>query len=170
MPATIFDIKADSSGSHNGFIAATAATRRGPCFAYFYATWCPDCTRSTPLIEKAFRALPPGGATLIMVDIGDKGSSPYTGQGVYRDKEGALRRSLAPYDLQCLPTLMHLGNETRIDKALESEQDPAKGQELVDQYMAGRPAQPGEKGVAQLGLGLIGGLALAALIVSMARK
>ena len=132
--ADVFHVESNQPSAMNAFIAATAAARGSkPVFAYFYAKWCPDCSRSTPLIDSAFETLP--GITLIKVDIGDKGNPPYTGQNVYRDESSAFRAAFAPYDLKCFPTLMLIGSDKRLDSALEAEQDATKGQALVDAFV-----------------------------------
>ena len=132
--ADVFHVESNPPGAMNAFIAATAAARGSkPVFAYFYAKWCPDCSRSTPLIDSAFDSLP--GATLIKVDIGHKGEPPYTDQNVFRNKGSHLRAAMAPYDLKCFPTLMLIGSDKRLDSALEAEQDATKGQALVDAFV-----------------------------------
>ena len=61
--ATIFRLSASAP------LAAPAANDP-TCLCGRRCVRCPDCSRSTPLVESAFESKP--GVTLIMVDIGDK--------------------------------------------------------------------------------------------------
>ena len=109
------------------FVVADSAR----CFAYFYADWCLDCTRSTPLVESVFSELP--GCKLFMVNVGEKTA--------FRDKHSPLRVRLADFKLSCLPTVLCLsysGNDKsnhRLAEALEQCANPAEGKALVSDFV-----------------------------------
>ena len=124
----ILTVVADATGVQNDYIdGVVSALWPRPVFCYFHALWCPDCTRTTPLVRKAFALLPPGHAALIEIDVGEKAE--------YRDKTSAHRAKLAKHKLVCLPTLLCCGKDERLDKALEECEDAVKGQSMIDEYM-----------------------------------
>ena len=105
-----------------------AAKRDNEVFVYFTATWCGDCTRSTPLVDKAFARR--GNCTLFKVDVGDKAA--------FREiRETHLKK----YNVSCLPTVLYLGKAgargsggPRLDEKLEQCSDAAAGLQLVNEF------------------------------------
>ncbi len=128
MPAKVIAVTADAAGIQNAVLSDALKTGRGPVFAYFMARWCPDCTRSTPLVHATFEKQA-DNVTLVTVDIGEK--------AVYRDKTSSLRTQLARHELACLPTLICVSptSHLRLDSELESCDDVIKGQMMVDDFV-----------------------------------
>ena len=123
----LISVLADAAGSHDAVVDEALKAGREPVFVYFFARWCPDCTRSTPLVRATFARLP--SATLIEVDVNEK--------SIYRDKSSGTRKALDRHKLKCLPTLLCVSpcTQLRLDTELESCSDPIKGQFLVDEYI-----------------------------------
>lgn len=136
--ANRLSIAATVDGSQNDLIDMHLKISSGSVFIYFYATWCPDCTRSTPLVRNALANAPPS-VTVIEVDVGPKAE--------FRNKDGALRSHLGRWELKCLPTLLCLSmgpakanvkdvTTARADTELESCEDVVQGQAIADAFVA----------------------------------
>lgn len=107
-----------------------AKKQEGPSFAYFTASWCPDCNRSSPLLERAFSRR--GGFTLFKIDVGEK--------AIFRDKSSAARTQLKAWELKCLPTVLYLGSRgegggARLDTALEQCHDTTVGLRMCEDFI-----------------------------------
>jgi len=92
-------------------------------------SWCPDCRRAQPAVERAAAA---AGAALLVVDVGDRAGWKSAGHPFRTDEALALR---------CIPTLLAWDATAarageRLDKALEDAKDDAEVEALCAAFWA----------------------------------
>ena len=131
MPAIVSECAPERVDDNVGTLSRCYADI--PCFVYFYSTWCPDCTRSTPLVNDVFWN-DKVNLCLLKVDVGERAS--------YKDPANPLRTADGGWEIRCLPTLVWLGvgakdagHTTRLAERLEQCADPIAGKEMIELFV-----------------------------------
>ncbi|XP_034252184.1 thioredoxin domain-containing protein 17-like [Thrips palmi] len=93
-------------------VIASLADLKVPVFAEFYGahdssgkSWCPDCVKAEPVVEKVMKTSAPGDAHFLHVSVGEKAE--------WRDP-GCPFRTDSRLKLTCIPTLMQWGTSRKL--------------------------------------------------------
>ena len=127
MPSIVSGCSAERLEENVASMARLNASR--PTFVYFYADWCPDCTRSGPCVDDVFWSKDVD-LQLLKVDVGEKKA--------FKDAGFALRRDPA-WKLTCVPTLAWIvagAPERRIAEDLEACEDAAAARALISKFVS----------------------------------